>query len=288
MFFKKPESYQNIFKKSFSVLTLSLLGFISGAIFTFSSTPQQARAQFVPVIDPTHIVVSSAHLTAWTGKETVADAAAYIVSQAAQNLLIQQVKNKIINFDGAPAFIRDLEMHLLDLEDKTAGILGGEIISATVCDFYPTYKTELKNTVELSTRKNYDTKFKAKINCTIANPNLFYDDFNAGGWDAWEQMLLNPSGNHPYGTYVTAQEELSVRQGFEQNREEQELVWGDGFRALKDNLTGLVKTPGNVVQQQLNAALSSSLQSITNADELTEILVGFVTVVINDALNGLI
>lgn len=277
---------KNIFKPS-SLVTGGVVLLTTFVLF-LGINPSRAHAQFVPVWDPANIAINTSQYTSWVAKESFADAVAYAAGQVAQQLLVQQIVNKIKNLDGAPAFIQDLGLHLLNLQDTTAVQFGNEILSLNGCNFYPTYTQDIRNTISLSTRKDYKNKFSAVTNCTITNPQAFYQNFSAGGWAAWDQILLDPEANNPYTKYTATQDELNQRIYEDTNTNTQELNWGDGFRALKYPGSGLVRTPGAVIKEQLNGALKSSFQSITNADEVTEILGAFVTTVINQALNGIL
>jgi len=223
-------------------------------------------------------------------KEWVADPVAYI----AANFAIEASVNDVVNwarmgFDGNPAFITDFERFLLDVEDMTATDFGNEILGLATCDFSPDFNRKLSNAIKLNTRNNYQNKFADQIDCTdfqntIAGGSvqLFANDFRQGGWSAWQEAFSDPT-NDPYGVAAISMDENATRLGEQKNKEEQQAAWGRGFLSSTD--AGGIKTPGSVIEQQVNSALSSGLRRLENADEITEIIAGLLMNVLQNSLS---
>jgi len=237
-------------------------------------------------------------------KEYVLDPIAYFASQAILEGTIANTIGTIQNLDGAPAFVQNLETHLLDLEDLVATDFASEIniLSGTpdsVCDlgsFAPaSYCDDLARTVSLSTASNYENRFASQQNSlskTVPSGNIddFRNDFSQGGWEA---LISLTADSNTYSQSLFALDENERRIALAKEREEQELLWGRGARSKKDcdpndPLSCLVQTPAAVLEEQLNEGLSSAYRGLENADEIDELLSNLIRNFLRDALVDLL
>lgn len=289
-----------IHKKQLKFQTLKILIFLVLSVFLLfnaSQTKTTYGVAFVPTYDgidhATADIPKLIETITHVAKEIIGDVAAYAVSQELQNILIQEVVNRIKNLDGDTAFITNLESHLQSYETLTTEDFASEFIDINTCDFSPTFNTDLSNSIRLNTRENYTEKFRVSLDCSAfedsipsGNTQDFARDIRNGGWEAWQEGFSNPA-NDPYGVIMLAQAEQQQRVVDAQNRAEQEAAWGSGFRSLKDADTGIVLTPGSTIKNQLDDAIGSVWDRITNADELSEIVVSALSAHVRDTLSGL-
>lgn len=269
------------------------LTFLLILVFIFSplvsTAPQKAEAIVVPVNDAI-VSATNAAIAGFTGtltaKETIGDTALYALMKPVISAFINQIQKKVLG--SYNALVRDFEQELLDLQQQISDDLGIEITGLNTCNFLPTFNTDLSNSVKLSNRNNYNTKFAAKVDCNagtvIPGGNIqdFYNNYNNGGPDAFAYIAFQPQ-NNPYGLQRIVDSELSARQEAEEKRELEELAWGSGIRPLKD-ATGLIETPAKVIETQLNEVLGSQTRSLENADEISEIVVAAVSSLITNKI----
>jgi hypothetical protein len=119
-------------------------------------------------------------------------------------------------------------------------------------------------------------------------------DFKQGGWEAFEHTLANPNAN-PVSAYLEKNQQLKqrVRQASELEGEKlrrgngyvsavacpngnldpetQQCITGDGQRTEP-----VVKTPGSIVDKQLNRVVGSGQRQLELADEVNEVVAALV------------
>lgn len=221
-------------------------------------------------------------------KEYILDPAAYILSQIDLSAINQNIVNKILNSNDG--YVEDLEVELLDIQQQISTDFAGEVGLLNISEFYPGYKDDITDLLELSSRKNYESKFAGTIEKTpntITDPAKFNDGFiDGGGWDSYEKTILYPKENDAFIIYSTAQSELSKRQQDEERRQIEEFAWGRGVRPLVDPVTGEIIKPAALIETQLNEAITSSLRVYENVDEIDELILGLLIGIINDAVTG--
>ena len=163
--------------------------------------------------------------------------------------------------------------------------------------------------IRLALSLNYSSRFEDKIGCTltdvVSNIEGFVQGRNfreSGGWPGWISLTQN-SKNNPYGAYIDANAELAIRLQTAQRTEEIKLGWGKGFLSSQDciqyrvdanddgNVTedectqlGPIKTPGTVIESQLEEALGTNLDQLELADEFDEIIAALIGYVVNNVL----
>ncbi|MBI2096259.1 MAG: hypothetical protein HYT43_01335 [Candidatus Taylorbacteria bacterium] len=278
------------FLKSFYAHTaLSLcLSFIAGSlIFLTAPRPVQAACPSdddtipptdsltVPVFDSSNFAVntlSSQSLQSLYIKECVSDG---LFINAVVKPLIRAFTESIVDwiesgFEGGPTFVDDPEAFFAD----TAGNIIGEYISGTALGFLC---DPFKLNIRLSLRLAYSRQ--RYIGCTLddivgnvggAIEDFTGGDFSKGGWDAWAAMTTR-NVNNPYGSHLETEADLAARVSSRQNIELMKLNWGQGFFSIK-GADGKIRTPGAVIEGQLNTALGGNLRQLELADELDEII----------------
>lgn len=208
------------------------------------------------------------------------------------NSLVQWINN---GFEGSPLFVSDPEKFFIGVADRIAGsfIEGSDL--AFLCSPFAL-------DIRLALNLNYSARFRDEIGCTLTdvidNIEGFAEDFEQGGWDGWFSMTQN-SQNNPYGAYLSAQSELDIRLLSDLGVEGIQLDWGQGFLGFRDCILsnaetqecmeyGPTKTPGTVINTQLEDALGTDLAQFELADEFDEIVGALVGQLFSQIQQGLI
>lgn len=199
---------------------------------------------------------------------------------------------------GNPSFAVDLNALLLSVVDKTTGGLANQILGINTCNFSPNFNVKLANQVTLSTRSGATAKFQNQIRCPFpagASAQNFYNDFNQGGWRAFEKSLSD-NGN-PFGTGLLASQENQTRQSEVLSVKRDELQQANGFISKEecdgvDSYTGLpifchVTTPGKLIQDQLSHAVGTDMQRLGFADTLSKLISAYVSKWTADTTSGI-
>lgn len=179
--------------------------------------------------------------------------------------------------DGNPSFVTDPKQYFTDIADGVAGefILGSDL--NFLC-------SPFQANIRLSLTQQFHTPnpFQCTLTEVVGNIDNFYNDFSQGGWDAWFSMTQN-SSNNPYGAYLEAKIELDSRIASAIGIEQEKLSWGNGFISWSDCIVpdpltgeclkrGPIKTPGIVLEGQLENVLGTGLRQLELADEFDELI----------------
>ena len=192
-------------------------------------------------------------------------------------------------FEGNPAYVTDPRQYFSDLGDGIAG----DFISASSSPInFLCSPFQVK--VKLALLKSYNEApaFQCTLTNTVANIEAFYDDFSQGGWDGWFAMTQN-NANNPYGAFLEAKVELDSRIAKKLGLENKKLDWGRGFLSYQDctahELAGMnpdgspingacierggpIKTPGSVIESQLEGVLGTGVRKLELVDEFDELV----------------
>jgi len=223
----------------------------------------------------------------------------------------QQISKSLVNwsrngFRGNPTFVTDPEKFFGELADNIAG----DFISGSELNFLCSpFQSKVRRALLINFETVKSSGYLARSQCTftevVGNVEKFVDgDFNEGGWEGWFRLTQNRS-NNPYGALLDAQSELEKRISGVITVENKKLDWGKGFLSWSDcaesypgtparpavlNLDGSVrvsaveakpgackregpiKTPGTIIESQLNETLGTGQRSLEIADEMDEVL----------------
>jgi hypothetical protein len=173
-------------------------------------------------------------------------------------------------FNGSPVYVTNPGEYFASIADDVAG----EFIEkspqlSSLC-------SPIQANIRISLQTYYNNTYRRSSSpqCTLStvvdNVDAFYDDFSKGGWKGWFE-LTQGSGNNPYIAYLEAQSELDSRIAGALHLEEADLNRGRGFLSLKDS-EGNVRTPGAVIEGQLQTVLGSGVRQLELADEFDELI----------------
>ena len=237
---------------------------------------------------------------------TSLDALAWILAKQGALLIAKNITNWAKDgFDGKPLFITDPESYFLDIGDNIAGDF---IKSAGFGQLCSPFQLQVQTAIVLdynSSRTGSRDPYQAS--CTLSGvvnnvQSFISGDFSQGGWGGW-YSLTQGSQNNPYAAFLSAREQLTVRLSLEKGVEITRANWASGFLSTSDCVRrekgedgkenpdgkceerGPTKTPGKVVEQQLNGALGTNQRSLEIADEFDEVLTDVVSKLVGKITN---
>jgi len=224
--------------------------------------------------------------------------------------LLSQITDSIVNwinsgFEGSPSFVTDPKSFLVDVGDEVVGEFIDEMTSfGWLCD---PYKLNIKIALSLGIG-NFKRQRKCTLTGIIKNfDNFVNGTFKEGGWKGWFYLTTNPNAN-PGTAFLSMQAELQKRMQQKNDLEVKKLDWGRGFlswrtceqystktSAPSDEGPGFeytdqtdkkdksnenqectkysdIKTPGTVIESQLEHTLGTSLRQLELADDIDKIV----------------
>lgn len=269
--------------------------------------PQKTQAQLsVPVFEtnpaiiapvPGSILGNTAATAATTAqltfKELVLDPLLYIVVKA----IITTISQSIITwaesgFEGGPSFVQDPEAFLREVGDQTAGAFIEEL-APFLCE---PFKISVLGSLALDSSKSSFDEISCTLTDVIGNIDDFVNgNFSAGGMDGWFSMTQN-RGNNPYDVYATAQMGIHIQMAGQQAKEVKILDFGRGFLSNRKCEVpdvnggcakwGPIKTPGSVIETQINHTLGSGMRQLEIADEIDEVVAAVISGLVTKVLTA--
>lgn len=224
----------------------------------------------------------------------------------AMKTLLAHITDSIVTwintgFEGSPSFVTDPENFLLGVGDEIAGEFINELTKfGWLCD---PYRLNIQIALSLGIGS-----FKRQRKCTLTAIVKNFDDFvtgtfKEGGWKGWFYITTNPNA-HPGTAFLSAQAELNKRMKQNEDMELKKLDWGRGFfswrkcEAYKEpdpfdstnnSLSecakwSSIKTPGTVIQGQLEHTLGTSFRQMELADDIDKIVGALVSQLVTTVL----
>lgn len=240
--------------------------------------------------------VVTAKATALTElKEYILDGLLY----ALINIVIQQLSESLITwiksgFNGSPGFITNPESFFLGVANRASGAVIAELGANFLCEpFRPSLQFKLNFGLDLPQYR------KKRVECTLMGVLN-----NAQGFSAYTQGQFDVGGmagllsisqpqNNPYGAFIYASAEVQAEGLRQKQIQEQIAGWNRGFKSLSDTVTKangqiskIIKTPGTVIENQLNDSLDSGKRRIEAADEISEIIGALVGQLLTTVISG--
>lgn len=226
-------------------------------------------------------------------------------------------------FQGNPAFITDLNGFLLGIVDQVIGefIYGSELaflcspfqlqIRIAIALQYQSYSSRARCTLTQITQNvnNFLTRLANNPASLFSFSTNSYasQGFFQGGWPYWFSMVTNDQ-NNPYGAYQTASAELSIRLAGAQARELKLLDFGRGFLSwrecsdappstgptpsgngyIRDGASQFcsIRTPGTVIESQLEHVLGSDVRQLELANSVDAIILALLGQLIRQVFSG--
>lgn len=278
-----------------------------------------------PVADPAIVTLSATQQArkGALGTGLGLDAIAWQVGKIAIQSMTKSMVNWINSgFNGSPAFVTDLEGHLLKVSDAVAGSFLNQLLTnpALKSPFQSTVAKDVAALYYLSTSRNgFFTQSAYSLNRVTPNDAAFLaGNFNKGGIPAWFSAVSHPQ-NNPYGARMLAEAVLGAKTGNARQVALTQLGWGQGFLSWcgsdsgsdsssgatdtgsgaiesvvvtpevcigSDGKPGRIQTPGSVIQGQINHTLGLSGDTLVTADEFNEIIGALMSQLVNQVVGG--
>ena len=205
------------------------------------------------------------------------DLVAITIAKLALEQILHATTDWINNgFEGNPAYVTDP----LQFFTKIADNIAGEFIAGSELNFLCS-PFQAKIRLALARRHTQRRQFQCTLTNVVANIEDFYNDFSQGGWDAWFVMTQNDV-NNPYGAFLETQIELDERIAQALGLQKMRLSWDSGFLGWSECIReddagecierGPTKTPGKVIEDQLENVLGSGVRQLELADEFDELV----------------
>ncbi len=304
---------------SVRAVAISLVIAITASYTPFSivSVPK-AHAQFGGLsfeINPA-VVAGVVATGASTVTQTVILNALNGLAWTVAKLTIQSLTRSTVNwinsgFSGSPSFVSDLRSNLQYLGDAIAddfiNNLNNTVVSATGFDIKSPFQDQISQKLR---EEYYRTTSSWGLNYTLdqqsKDPKAFLNgDFNQGGISAFLSASQNPA-NNPFGAYQLASNQLFAQIDSAAQQRKAELGWGKGFLPWRGScnkstsggdasvalsktekcLFNAVRTPGSVIESQLENSLGSGIRQLELADSINEIVGALLGQLVNQVLGA--
>ncbi len=218
------------------------------------------------------------------------------------NLAIESITKSTVNwinsgFEGSPAFVTDLNENLRGVGDTVANRFFAELANEASDIKTSPFQDRVLDSIRLgyylrTSPESFYTRNPYTLDQVSSNDRAFLaGDFSQGGFDALFSAVMNPN-NNPYSAQLLANQALENAVAGATNTRLEELSWNRGFLQwcgdsisdeaddaeavsleTEDQCVGrATRTPGTVIQEQLNKATNSGLERLTVADDFNEII----------------
>lgn len=207
-----------------------------------------------------------------------------ILTEQLKDRLLKALVDAILNWVGAggnePLFVTNWQDYL----EKSFKSAAGDLISKSASNFCSDFRDGLAGELkELTGGGGFGSYLEyGNVGCpleSLVNTNEFYNNFYAGGWDAYGLMTL-PSSNY-YGTkYFSSQSIIAEAESIKESAKAK-AVAGSGYTGTEtceggaspvagkcaDGSKPEVTTPGQVSSDLTSKSLGASIERIVNAQD---------------------
>lgn len=296
-------------KLSSKIFATALLALLIG----FSAPKAQAA---LPVIETNPaviggIVTTAANESTQTAIMNVLNGLAWTVAKTT----IQSITRSSVNwinsgFQGSPAFVSDLNQNLSVLSDTVANNFFQQLNRVTYDATGFNLTSPFQDQITQQLRANYYKQtgsllggYQYNLSNKSSNPQAFLNgNFSQGGFDAFFSANSNPA-NNPFGSYQIASNALWNQIDAAAKQRKSELDWGKGFLPWRGNcaaanatstslikteacLGSSVRTPGSVIESQLENQLGSGVRQLELADSINEVVGALMGQLVNQVLGS--
>ncbi|HEY4486159.1 MAG TPA: hypothetical protein VJB70_00285 [Candidatus Paceibacterota bacterium] len=202
--------------------------------------------------------------------------------QVAENLVHRTVVFVNTAYNNNPIFLSNPYVYFNKVEDNVVQTLIDEIKTSKL-------PQEIKYQVERQLLNNKVEYAFPRLTQMTARPDaaieLSKNWEQAGGWNEWVKLFLDPQ-NNLQGILALTQSELERRLQETKSIEEQKLAWGEGFFSYEfcddteftassiklptEMRNCRILTPGSLIKDQVSLILGTAIRQIENADEYDE------------------
>lgn len=213
-----------------------------------------------------------------TEKEICYDNIFYFAAKILINTMTKSIVSWINSgFQGSPSFVTNLDQFLLDAADQVAGQLILEELGELGEVLCSPFDLDIRLALAINyVSSNPTVQSDCRLSEVFDNVENGFNDFvgnnsGQGGWSTFFDVSVGPS-NNPYDAYVRTEGEFNARITGKHNIDLTQTAWGRGFKSFVDEVDNVIKTPGAVVENQLEHTLGSGIRQLELADEFNEII----------------
>lgn len=277
----------------------SLFAFACFAVLFFVPKPERAYAcpgtppatvtnpVSVPTLD-IGLIALTTQVSVQTGGNYTKECFLDYIGKALAEAVIHSITSSIIEwinngFEGGPTFVTDPAGFFTDIADEELGRFIDGSALGFLCD---PFKFDIQIAF-LGQRSRYKNPSRCTITGIVKNLKGFTQgDFKEGGWSGWLSMSTIPQ-NNPYGSALLSEQLFVARASARQNTSRMTLDWGKGFKSILGR-DGKIKTPGDLIDDQLKRAVGNDLEFLNLGREFDDIVMALVNVGISQIMgNGL-
>ncbi|MEI6345650.1 MAG: hypothetical protein WCO79_00195 [bacterium] len=204
------------------------------------------------------------------------------LSRAVVHALVSSIIDWINRgFEGGPTFVTDPAGFFGKIADQEIGRMIDGSGLGFVCD---PFRLQLQLSF-LRERDRYTAPSRCSITGIVKNLQGFVGgDFSQGGWPGWISMT-SQAQNNPFGSQLMGEEIVAARVTSRQNTAKVTLDWGKGFKSLLSS-DGTIKTPGNLINDQLSKATGNELDYLNLAREFDDIVIALANLGISKIMSS--
>ncbi len=186
-------------------------------------------------------------------------------------------------FKGSPLYVTNVSGFFADVADRTVGQYLDGISNGVLCSHFD---LQLRLSLGLQYQQSpYYEEIGCRLTDIQQNVQRAFTggSFGKNGWDNWLQLTAQPQ-NNPYGAYLNAVNAIDLKIANTQVSLKSELDWGKGFLSSRNPQTGLIETPGSLIESQLSSTLGVQVQKVGLARDIDAIMDALVNQLINQVL----
>lgn len=285
--------------------------------FNYSKVSAQAgvtTTDWVTNIKTTITSIQSTLTAFANGQSLLNDTVLRKLANIMVDTMLRQMTSDIVQwinsgFQGSPAFTTDPAGLFMDIADETIG----QFIESSDLGFLC---SPFQLDIRIALAQSFQP-YRRKASCTLTrigdNVTGFIEGNNSGSWENWLARTTQPQ-NNPYTSYLMAQNEIAIRIAGRKEIKLAQLNWGSGFLsydeciayAPPEEIAGPLqpgqeslgtaaprciktetKTPGSVIANQLDWAISSDIRRTELAKDIDQIVSALVGQMAKQALGGI-
>lgn len=237
-----------------------------------------------------------------------------VLLQLFKNTIITALQNKVLQLiknNGNPLFVQDWAGLLANSFNGAVGSALGQIDPGLCSSFSGDVSLWLKNLYPAAPPipGGFSLNGAVATNCTlqnnVANPGAFYNNFDNGGWNGLA-ALYQPN-NNAFGAFANGYDEAQILGNVAQNAAQNNAIAGQGSQGQQlcgngkppvpgagcpDGSLPFTVTPGTALNFTLGRNLTSNIDLVVNATDITGVLATVATdllqQLVTSGVNGLV
>lgn len=286
---------------------------VNANVFADVNTPLIANSLWEDVVQTYHAIENGVHNRLIEMKEFVFDGLAWM----AANVMIDRFTDSLVEwinngFQGGPGFITNFGGFMKDVANDVSGAFIDKFNLEFLCSPLGEFGLDISFFLPGTSRSKYactfsdivenfqNPSFKFDVNVNITQENIVREygrDFRSGSWLMW--LAMADPKNNAGGRNMQVTNDLAIKTEEKKDEEKQLVQQGRGFLGMKVCLryqdTGggarrceewETRTPGSIVQSQLDHSTNAKLGKLQVADEIDEVVGALLNQLIGWVITG--